>query len=159
LEEIESSARRDLVDAVSRLKTELSQSVVAMNDFSRQVRQAISETRDATTSDITEFAGTAVGGLREVVDTAKAAIQIEASELASRAKRHAAAFDRLVGSLEKHGDNLDRLSEAHERIVGTLDGINEASAAARVATSSFAADSDAIATGLHSIRESAEIVR
>lgn len=159
LEEVESGARRDLIDAVARMKTELGQAVVVMNDFSRQVRQAISETRDAATADITQFAETAVGGLKEVVDTAKGAMQTEASEFASRAKRHGAAVDRLVTSLEKHGENLDRLSDSHDRISATIGAIADSGDRAREATGVLSSEAEAIASGLRSLRESGDIVR
>ena len=81
LEEVESGARRDLVDAVSRLKTELGQTVIAMNDFGIQVRQSISETQDSATKDIAKFAEIAVTRLGEVADKSHTVLQTETSEL------------------------------------------------------------------------------
>jgi uncharacterized phage infection (PIP) family protein YhgE len=159
LEEVESTARRDLVDAVARLKTELNQAVVAMNDFSRQTRQSISETRESASSDITGFAETAVVGLREVMDAAKNALQSEASDFAARTKRHGAAVDRLVSSLEAHGENLDRLASAHEQVAATLGNIAGAGSEAREATRTLAEQAEAASSVLAAVRESSDSVR
>jgi hypothetical protein len=159
LEEVESTARRDLVDAVARLKTELSQAVMGMNDFSRQIRQSISETRESATSDITNFAETAVVGLREVMDAAKGALQNEASDFAARAKRHGAAVDKLISTLEAHGENLDRLAAAHEQVAATLGNIAQAGSEAKEATRELAEQAEAASSVLAAVRESSESVR
>jgi hypothetical protein len=159
LEEVESGARRDLLEAVALLKTELGQAVVSMNDFGRQVRQSISETREAATSDITNFAETAVGGLQEVMSAAKDALQSEAADFALRTKRHGAAVDRLVSTLEAHGANLDRLATAHEQVAGTLESIAAAGAEAREATRGLVEQAEAASSVLATVRESSDSVR
>lgn len=159
LEEVESGARRELVDAVARLKTELGQTVLVMNDFSRQVRQSISETQEAATMDISQFADATTKSLRDVVDRSQAALQTESSEFVSRSKRQLAAIDRLVLSLEKQGVRIDRITETHDQLGDVVSKINESASEARRVTSELAVDSQAIVTSIGAVREGSEIAR
>lgn len=159
LEEVESGARRDLVDAVSRLKTELGQTVIAMNDFGIQVRQSISETQDSATKDIAKFAEIAVTRLGEVADKSHTVLQTETSEFASRSKRQLAAVDRLVASLEKHGDRIDRVTETHDRLGAIVHEIGESVSSAQQATSNLAAQSESLVASINGVRDSSELTR
>jgi len=159
LEEVESGARRDLVDAVSRLKTELGQTVVAMNDFGRQVRQSISETQEAATKDIAKFAEVAVARLGEVADKSHTVLQTETSEFASRSKRQLAAVDKLVASLERHGDRIDRVTETHDRLGDVVQKISESVSNAQQTTSNLAAESENLVASITGVRESSELTR
>jgi ABC-type transporter Mla subunit MlaD len=158
LENVEEMARLELTEAAGALKTELSQVVRTMNDFSRQVRQAMGETRDAATSDINTFTTTAIGGLQQVIDTARESLQTEASDFAARTKQHSAAVDQVMKALERHGDNLDRLNEAHETMTGSFASIHSSATASLDATAALAATSSNTSDSIQTLRDNSEAV-
>ncbi len=158
LENVEEIARLELTQAAAQLKTELGQVVLGMNDFSRQVQQAIAETRDAAVNDISNFTGTAIGGLQEVVQTTKDSIKNEATDFASRSKRFSSAADRLVTAIEGHGNSLDRLQETQEAIAETASGLSNSTSQAQTAVAGFATQSEDVAAGMRALREGGEHV-
>lgn len=159
LEDYEERARISLTQAAAELKTELGQIVITMKDFGLQVRQSINETRDAAASDINSFTRSSVDGLREVVETANEAIRAESNDFAARSKRYTTAFDRLLGTLESHTENVGKLSDAHETMLGTVGAISASAAGARDAVEHFATQSEDASTGLRAIRDSSENVQ
>ena len=158
LENVEEMARLELTQAAAALKTELGQVVRSMSDFSLQVKQAISETRDAATNDINTFTNTAIGGLQQVIDTARESLQSEAQDFASRTKKYGSAVDKLMLALDRHGDNLDRLNTAHEALAESASVLRTNAAASETATADLNSKTQEVAESVRALREGSDSV-
>lgn len=172
LEEVESGARHDLIDAVARLKTELSQSVVLMNDFGLHIRQSISETRDSTTKDLAQFTATSMAELKKTLQEVQSALLSESSGFTARTKRQAAVVDRLVLALEKHSDDLNRFGQVQDKISDSLNSLNDSAVLSRSAAEMLskevggavgavqrlAQNADTVAGAIGALKESTEKV-
>lgn len=156
LEDTEETARLALSDAVSQLRTEVTQVTRTMNELSREVRQSINETREAAAKDIEEFTRNSVSGLREVVDTANEAIRGGANDFAKRSKRYGESFDRLLGALDGHSENIDKLSNAHSALSETADAIAEVSAQAKSTVDSLAAQSESVSATSEALKSGSQ---
>lgn len=118
LENHEEELRLELTEAVSRLKGELNNVLLNMNDFSRRFQQSMEEMHNSATGSIEKFTASSVAGLSTVVEEAAEAIRSEANDFASRSKRYSTTFNNLVSKLERHGEAVERMSEAHDAISG-----------------------------------------
>lgn len=159
MENVEETARLEFTEAVSRLKSELGQVIVSVNEFGRQTRQAITETRNAATNDIMAFTQNSVSGLQDVVANANEIISAEAKEFAARSKRYGVSFDRVLATLERHAERLDSLNDAQEALTSSLSSVSNAASSAQQSVQEITAKSDDATAGLQLLRQGGEQVR
>lgn len=127
LEETEDSVRIELTEAASRLRAQLSQIVVQMNDFGHQTVQSLSELREAISIQVT--------GATENVQKASAAaletINTEATETASRIRKLATATDKATAGLERQNESVRAIEEASRGMAASVGAVAELATATK----------------------------
>jgi predicted nucleic acid-binding Zn-ribbon protein len=112
LAEVEDTTRIELADAAGRLKGELSQISVSLNDMVRQIRQAMEEMRHASVDQVRAATAASAESIGQVASQASALLQAHDAELGSSLKRLRSASDKTVASLDGHAQVLGSISEA-----------------------------------------------
>jgi hypothetical protein len=118
--ESETSARLELAAASGKLKSELSRSIVSMNDFSRQTRQSLEELRDEVVASVQQIKDAAELSVKETSERASTAMAEHAEAAVARSKKLTNATDKIVGGMERHTESLSGLDSANASIVASL---------------------------------------
>jgi methyl-accepting chemotaxis protein len=121
LVETEDSVRIELTEAAARLKTQLSQIVIQMNDFGHQTVQSLAELRDAIATELTG----ATENMRKASAAALETINTEATETASRLRKLATATDKATASLEKQSESVSAIEESSRGMAASVGAISE----------------------------------
>ncbi len=116
LENIEEQIRLDITDATSRLKSQLTDSVRQMSDFSHLLQQSIKETHIASRDSIQELTKSALEELKEVVKESKDSIQNETQNYQERSRKFISVTDKLLKGLEEHCDSLQSLNHSNQML-------------------------------------------
>ena len=140
LYEVEDSARLELAQAASRLKTELSQIAVSFSDFGHQTQQIISEARDIALSSIEEGAKRSIDAVTQAATAAQEALATKSTDLGAQARKLSATTEKVVASMERNAERLDGAAESSERFVAVMDSVQQSAAAARDAAQSVSAE-------------------
>ncbi|HEX8240481.1 MAG TPA: hypothetical protein VF574_12145 [Allosphingosinicella sp.] len=158
LYEVEDSARLELAQAASRLKTELSHIAVSFSDFGHQTQQIISEARDIALSSIEEGAKRSIDAVTQAATAAQEALTSKSTDLGSQARELSAATDKVVASMERNAERLDGAAESSGRFAAVMNSVQQAAEAAREAAQSVSAEVSQAATSHASLLSAAERV-
>lgn len=145
LAESETSARLELAAASGKLKTELSRSVVSMNDFSRQTRQSLEELREEVIVSIQRTREAAETAVQESAREATASVSDHADAAVARTKKVSTATDKVIGGMERHADSLEGWAASHEIISNSLRSIETAATTSQTVLEHLVGQSDRIA--------------
>lgn len=124
--EVEDTARIELAEAAGRLRAELNQVVVSMNDFGRQTRQSMEELRG------------------EMATTLKA----QADEATARSKKLATATDKVVSGFERSADSMNEMETAQANLARSVVAVEQAASSVDAHFRSLAAQAEQ----LHSLQ-------
>jgi methyl-accepting chemotaxis protein len=92
--------------------------------------------------------------LKKTIQEAQSALLSESSGFAARTKRQAAVVDRLVISLEKHGEDLNRFALVQDKISDSLQNFSESSSQSRSAAELLSKEAGAVVVAVHRLSES-----
>ena len=127
LEETEDSVRIELTEAASRLRAQLSQIVVQMNDFGHQTVQSLSELREAISIQVTG----ATENVQKASAAARETINTEATETASRIRKLATATDKATAGLERQNESVRAIEEASRGMAASVGAVAELATATK----------------------------
>lgn len=119
--EVEDTARLELADTAGRLKSELSQIVVSMNDFGRQMRQSLEEMQGEVATTLTE-----------VKTEAATVVKAQADDATSRSKRLLTATDKVVSGFERSASSFSQLEASHSGLADSIASIEQAAGSTRM---------------------------
>lgn len=137
LENIEEQTRLEMTNAVVRLKSELSDVVRQLNDFTRIVQQSMVELQQSTTESIDSFTRNSVERIGIVVEAATSTIRDEANDFDARSKKYSTTFDRLLAKLDQHADGVAMMCEAQDSVQLVARAAEAAAGSASAAISSL----------------------
>lgn len=142
--ESETSARLELAEASSKLKAELSRSIVSMNDFSRQTRQSLEELRDEILASLKTTSEAAEHAIAQTAQQATSAATEQADAFIGRSRKLNTATDRVVGGMEKQVSKLSELDESQTAIAASLAALEAAASSSQTILNGLSAQSDDI---------------
>lgn len=142
--EVETSARLELAAASGKLKSELSSSIVSMNDFSRQTRQSLDELKDEIIASLKSVGEAAEQAIAESKQQATASAVEQADAFIGRSKKLHAATDKVVGGMESHVSRLGDLDSAQASIAESLSALEAAALSSRTILEGLSNQSDDI---------------
>ncbi len=145
LAESESTARLELAAATGRLKAELSQSVVSLNDFSRQTRQALEELRDEVIASTKATKEAAERALEEASQEAASTLTESSKTAVSEMRKLSTATTKVVSGMEMNVAALSSLELSHQQIAGSLKSLEHAAGSSQSILKTLDAQSQAIA--------------
>ncbi len=125
LVETEDSARLELADAAGRLKAELSQIVVSLNDFSIQTRQSLDEARTAGAAGLASALESAVESIGTMSAAAESGARSHTEGAIASAKALTSATARVTAALERHAGSVETLGASNERFASGLVTLEE----------------------------------
>lgn len=158
LYEVEDSARLELAQAASRLKTELSQIAVSFSDFGHQTQQIIAEARDVALTSIEEGAKRSMEAVTQAAVAAQEALGTKSTDLAAQTRKLAAATDKVTASMERNAERMDASADSGERFLGIMESVQQAASGARDAAQTVAGEVAQASAGHASLIASAERV-
>jgi len=147
--ETEDTVRLELTEAAGELKTQLSQIIIQMNDFSHQTRQSLTELRSAIAEDLEGVAAK----VRSAGEQASQSIEAQATETTSRMKRLATATEKVAANLESHGESLKSIEAASRDMATSAGAISQVATGTREALDELARQVQHLA-GLHETLQS-----
>lgn len=112
--EIEEDARQELVEAASRLKTQLNQISMGFSDFALGLQQSMDELRQATTSSVTDSSEQAINTVRQLASAADDALKNQTGEFKEQVALLTKATEASRRALERHADSLAELAERQQ---------------------------------------------
>lgn len=125
--EVEDSARLELADAAGRLKAELSQIVVSMNDFGRQMRQSLEEIKSEVETTLVEANTEAV-----------AVVKAQADDATTRSKRLLTATDKVVSGFERSASTFSQMEASHVGFADSVASIEQAAGSTKATLEAIA---------------------
>lgn len=143
LENIEQQVRLEFMEATSQLKSELNAVVQNTNDMSRQLQQSMQEVHASARTTIEGFAKQTVAEVQAVTAAASEAIAAESKDFVTRSKRYSTSIETLLTRLERHGESLDAITDAHQALAKTA---HETRAAAEATSLSVTILSDGLSS-------------
>lgn len=135
LENIEQQVRLEFMEATSQLKSELNAVVQNMNDMSRQFQQSMQEVHTSARTTIEGFAKQTVAEVQAVTAAATDAIGAQSQDFVTRSNLYSTGIGTLVAHLERYGESLGAITDAHQALAKTA---QETRAAAEATGSSAA---------------------
>jgi hypothetical protein len=126
LAESEATARLEIAAATGKLKAELSRSVVSMNDFSRQTRQALEELREEVVASIQATKERAERTVNEMARQATSAVNESSEAAVSGARKLSTATTKVVNGMESNVAALSGLEAAQQQISESLKALESA---------------------------------
>jgi hypothetical protein len=154
LYETEDSARLELAQAASRLKSELSQIAVSFSDFGHQTRQIITEMRDAAVETVEGTAKASTQAVEQVAAMAQDTLKAQSTDLGNKSRRLGQATEKVAVSIEQNAERLDAAALSSERFAAVVEKLHQAATGARNAAQAVA-DQVGLASQVHgSVSES-----
>lgn len=126
LAESEATARLEIAAATGKLKAELSRSVVSMNDFSRQTRQALEELREEVVAGIQATKESAERAVNEMARQATSAVNESSEAAVSGTRKLSTATTKVVNGMESNVAALSGLETAQQQISESLKALESA---------------------------------
>ena len=144
LAESEAAARLELAAASGKLKAELSRSVVSMNDFSRQTRQALEELRDEIVSSMQITKESAERSIHGMLQQATDAVNENAAAAVAGTRKLSTATTKVVNGMENNVAALAGLESAQQQISKSLQGLEAAALRSQSILETLVAQSSSI---------------
>lgn len=126
LAESEATARLEIAAATGKLKAELSRSVVSMNDFSRQTRQALEELREEVVASMQATKESAERTVNEMARQATTAVHESSEAAVSGTRKLSTATTKVVNGMESNVAALSGLEAAQHQISESLKALESA---------------------------------
>jgi archaellum component FlaC len=123
--EIEEDARQELVEAASRLKTQLNQISMGFSDFALGLQQSMDELRQAATSSVKDSSEQAINTVRQLASAADEGLKNQTGEFKEQVALLTKASDASRRALERHADSLAELAERQQGTANSLETMQE----------------------------------
>jgi hypothetical protein len=123
--EIEEDARQELVEAASRLKTQLNQISIGFSDFALGLQQSMDELRQAATSSVKDSSEQAIDTVKQLASAADESLKNQTGEFKGQVALLTKAADASRRALERHADSLGALAERQQGTADSLATIHE----------------------------------
>lgn len=130
IHEIEEDVRQELVEAASRLKTQLNQISNGFSDFSLGLQQSMLEVREAATSGVKDSSERSVEAVRQLAASAGEGLKGQVDQFQEHVAELAKATKTSTRALERHAGSLESLTEQQQNSADGLEAIKETVAAA-----------------------------
>jgi hypothetical protein len=132
--DIEDDARQELVEAASRLKTQLNQISNGFSDFALGLQQSMNELRDAATTSVKDSSEQAIETVRQLAAVAGEELKGQAGEFKAQVAELTRATNTSKQALGRHANSLDALAERQQGAAESLAIIRETVAATAAAS-------------------------
>jgi chromosome segregation ATPase len=118
--EIEEDARQELVEAASRLKTQLNQISMGFSDFALGLQQSMDELREAATASVKDSSEQAIETVKQLASAVDEGLKNQTTEFKSQVAQLTKATEASRQALERHAESLGALAERQK---GTADSL------------------------------------
>lgn len=144
LAESEATARLELAAASGKLKAELSRSIVSMNDFSRQTRQALEELRDEVIASVMTTKEGAERAVQEMSRQANQAVSENSEAAVAGTRKLSTATTKVVNGMESNVVALAGMESARQQISESLQALESAALRSQSILENLVAQSSSI---------------
>jgi len=158
LYEVEDTARLELAQAASRLKTELSQIAVSFSDFGHQTQQIIAEARDIALTSIEEGAKRSIEAVTQAATAAQEALTTKSTDLAAQARKLSSTTEKVTGAMERNAERLIAAADSSDHFMSVMESLQQAAAAARETARAVASEVNQASSSHSSLLAGAERV-
>jgi chromosome segregation ATPase len=132
--DIEEDARQELVEAASRLKTQLNQISMGFSDFALGLQQSMDELREAATVSVKESSQQAIDTVKQLASAADEGLKNQTSDFKSQVAQLTKATEASRQALERHAESLAALAEHQQGTANSLETMQDVAAATAVAS-------------------------
>lgn len=156
IHEIEEDVRQELVEAASRLKTQLNQISNGFSDFTLGLQQSMTEIRDAATSNVKDSSEQSIEAVKKLVSVAGEELKGQAIEFKDQVSELTKATNTSKRALERHAGTLETLVERQQDTADSLASIKDTVIATSTASEALLTQQAAMAELLGSMKSLAQ---
>ncbi|MEL1249081.1 hypothetical protein [Aurantiacibacter gilvus] len=129
IHDIEEDVRFELVEAASRVKSQLTQVSEGFADFSLGLQQSMNEVQQAAAKSIEDSSKKSVDVVEQLASSAGESLQSQAEEFKEQVAALTKATNTSKNALERHSTSLEKLTEQQQSSAESLETIKETVAA------------------------------